>query len=351
MVLDSTNTDRAPAEPAGMAWARLCSALVVVLATAAASLALEPVPAGIRIPATIAGTLAAPADDPMHMPTDVALDSTGRVFVADGANDRIVVLRSNGTFDRAVKMIGQEKLSRPIGLCVDATDRLWIADSGNHRLLVAAPDGRLVTRVEVPAPENGRPFQPTDVVVTPDGRRAYFTDNDNHRIGIRDNQTGDISFMGRFGEGLGQFRWPFMVALAPDGYLYITEAIGARAQRLSPADRWAGQVGRWGVDLGQFYRPKGVVVDHHGRSYISDSTLCVVQVFTPLGAVIGTLTDPSGRPLKFQHPMGMAFDAAGRLYVVELLGNRVAIVNLPSALAATAPSTQPASRPEGDPPQ
>jgi hypothetical protein len=47
----------------------------------------------------------------------------------------------------------------------------------------------------------------------------------------------------------------------------------------------------------------------------------------------------------------MAFDAGGRLYVVELLGNRVAIVNLPSGLATTAPSTQPASRPEGDAPQ
>lgn len=345
MALDSTSTERAPDEPAGMAWVRLCSALVVVLATTAASLAVEPVPADNRIPATIAGTLAPPANDPMHMPTDVALDSAGRVFIADGANDRIVVLRPDGGFDRAINAIGDEKLSRPAGLYVDATNQLWIADSGNHRLLVAAPDGRLVTRIEAPAPENGRPFKPTDVVVTPDGRRAYFTDNDNHRLGIRDNKSGEITFIGKFGEGLGQFRWPFMVALAPDGYLYITEAIGARAQRLSPADRWAGQVGRWGVELGQFYRPKGVVVDSQGRIYASDSTTCVVQVFAPLGGIIGVLTDPSGRPLKFQYPMGMAFDARGRLYVVELQGNRVAIVDLPPGFAPAAPSTQPAARP------
>jgi DNA-binding beta-propeller fold protein YncE len=227
---------------------------------------------------------------------------------------------------------------------VDPTDRLWIADSGNHRILVATPDGRSVTRIEAPAPENGRPFKPTGIAVTPDGRRAYFTDNDNHRIGIRNNQTGEITFMGKFGEGLGQFRWPFMTAIAPDGYVYITEAIGARAQRLSPTDRWAGQVGRWGVELGQLYRPKGIAVDGEGRSYIGDSTLCVVQVFAPLGGVVGVFTDPAGRPFKFQYPMGMAF-GGGRLYLVEMTANRVAIVNLPPGFA---PATRPTTRPAGE---
>jgi len=319
---------------------------ITLIAITTAS-AIEPVPASSRIPAAIAGTLTAPANSPMHMPTDVALDSSGRAYVADGANDRIMAFRPDGSFDRAITAVGEMKLNRPVGLHVDTGDRLWIADSGNGRLLVAGPDGRLITRIDVPAPDRGRAFEPTDIVVTPDGRRAYFPDNDNHRLGVRDNENGTITFLGRFGEGLGQFRWPFMVAIAPDGYVYITEAIGARAQRLSPADRWAGQVGRWGVELGQLYRPKGIVVDARGRPYISDSTMGVVQVFGPRGGVVGVLTDSTGRPLKFQHPMGMTFDARGRLYLVELEANRVAIVNLPPEYA---PTTRPATRPgEGAP--
>jgi DNA-binding beta-propeller fold protein YncE len=324
---------------------------LVFLATAAAALALEPVPPASRIPVTLGGTLAAPADDPMHMPTDVAVDSTGRVYVADGAKDRIVIFRPDGVFDRVVDAIGDDKLKRPVGLCVDVAGQLWIADSGNHRVLVIAPDGRLLARIEAPAPEGGRPFEPTDVVVTPDGRRAYIPDNHNHRLVIRDNQTGVVTFMGRFGEGLGQFRWPFMVAIAPDGYVYITEAIGARAQRLSPTDRWAGQVGRWGVELGQLYRPKGITVDGQARPYISDSTLNVVQVFGAMGGVVGVLTDPTGRPYRFQHPMGMAFDTRGRLYLVELLANRVAILNLPPGFAPPKPTTRPTTRPAGEVPR
>ncbi len=341
MSVRGTSFDRvwnSAAIPAG-----LCSTVLFLAITAGVS-ALEPVPEGNRIPVTIAGTLATPAEDAMHMPTDVAMDRAGRVYVADGANDRLVVFGANGKFERAIKSVGDEKFSRPVGVCVDATGQLWIADSGNHRLLVSAPDGRLAARIEALAPQDGRPFKPTGVAVTPDGRRAYFADNDNHRIGIRDNRSGEITFLGKFGEGLGQFRWPFMVAIAPDGYVYITEAIGARAQRLSPTDRWAGQAGRWGVELGQLYRPKGIAVDGEGRTYISDSTLCVVQVFAPLGGVVGVLTDDTGRPHKFQYPMGMTFGPDGRLYVVEMTANRVAIVQLPPGFAP-APTTQPATGP------
>jgi DNA-binding beta-propeller fold protein YncE len=326
-------------------------ALIAGIGFAGAALAVEPLPANSRIPATIVATLAAPADDPMHMPTDVALDRAGRAYVADGAKDRIVIFRPDGSFDRAVRAFGDLELKRPVGLFVDSSDQLWVADSGNHRVIIVPPDNRPPTTIDLPASESGRPFEPTDVAVTPDGRRAYIPDNDNHRLAIRHNATGTLSFLGRFGPGLGQFRWPFMVAIAPDGYVYISEAIGARAQRLSPQDRWAGQVGRWGVELGQLYRPKGIVIDGHGRPYVSDSTMGVVQVFNPRGGVIGALTDATGRPFKFQHPMGMTFDASGRLYVVELKANRVAIVSLPPAFTISQPAAQPTTRPGEEAPQ
>ena len=316
----------------------------MLLATTSA-FAVDPVPAANRIPVTISTTLTAPAADAMHMPTDVAVDAAGRVYVADGANDRIVVFRPDGGFERAFSSIGEQKLNRPVGLCIDTAGQLWIADSGNNRMLIVAPGGGAVTKIEVPPPEGGRPFEPTDIAVTPDGRRAYFTDSHNHRLGIRDNSTGAISFTGRFGEALGQFRYPFMVAIAPDGYVYITDVVGARAQRLSPTDRWAGRVGEWGVELGQLYRPKGLVIDGRGRVYIGDSSLGVIQVFDAHGGVVGVLTDATGRPQKFQHPMGLTFDAHGRLYVVELLADRVAVLTLPPGFVPPTPTTRPTTRP------
>jgi sugar lactone lactonase YvrE len=119
-----------------------------------------------------------------------------------------------------------------------------------------------------------------------------------------------------------------MIASDSQQYVYITEAIGARVQAISPANRWAGGISSFGVELGQLYRPKGIAIDGKGRLFVSDSTLQVVQAFDSSGAIEGVLTDEQHRPLRFEHPMGMCFDSAGKLYVVELKANRVAVVSL-----------------------
>lgn len=295
------------------------------------------VPADKRIDATITGILLAPPDKPMHMPTDVAVDPAGRVFVADGANDQIVVFDAKGQFDFLITQPGARKLSGPVALTVDPENQLWIADTGNHRLLVLTARGKFVEQIDLPELDNAtHQPRPTGLAITADAKRTYVVDSANHRVMIRDNIEKQWISLGRFGRSLGQFQWPFMVCIGLENYVYITEVIGARVQRISPGDRWSGRVGRWGVQLGQLYRPKGIVADTAGRIFVSDSTLGVVQVFDPRGTIQGVLTDQQGQVLRFDHPMGMCFDPAGNLYVVELGANRVAIVSL----SQQSPSTE-----------
>lgn len=324
--------------------ARVAIAGVCAFGWAATLCVATPIPADQQIQARVVRTLAAPGDQPMHMPTDVAIGADGRAYVADGTNDRIVCFRADGEIDVAITQIDGEVLRRPVGISVDYADQLWIADSGNHRLVVVGRDGSLVQTIDLPDAEGAGPAEPTDLVVTADGRRTYIVDNDNHRIVVRENQTGRLSFLGRFGRGLGRFQWPFMICVGAEGSLYVTEVIGARVQRISPTDQWAGQISRWGVELGRLYRPKGIATDADGRIYVSDSTLSVVQVFDPRGTIRGVLTDQQGNPLRFDHPMGMCFDSAGLLYVVELGANRVAVVSIEAVSVST--TTMPTGRDE-----
>lgn len=318
-----------------------CS-LVLAMLTAGAR-AVPPLPAERRVPVKVTATLTVPTTQPMHMPTDVAIDRGDNVFVADGANDRIVCFDSAGTFTRAITQTGGEELKRPVGLATDASGQLWIAETGRSRVVVLDGKGSLLQKIPLPAgPEKS--FDPTDVAITPDGKRSYIVDNENHRLAIRDNTSGQMKFLGRFGEALGQFRWPFTVAVAPDGYVLVLESIGARAQRLTPDDRWAGQVGRWGVEMGQLYRPKGITVSPRGQILIGDSNMGVIQIFNTRGPLEGVLTDDAGVPFYFKHPMGLAFDSKGRLYVVELGADRIAVIELPARW--TTPGT---SQPEGRP--
>lgn len=303
-----------------------------------------PIPPDRQITARVERHLAAPTEQPMHMPTDVAVDAAGRVYVADGVNNRILRFNPQGGLDAVITQAGSERLNRPVGIAVGPEDRLWIADTGHHRVLVVGSTGELLERIELPAENGGHAADPTDLTITPDGKRTYIIDNDNHHLLIRDNETGTFApAMGGMGEGLGKFRYPFMVCIAADGYVYVSEVIGSRLQRISSEDRWAGQVGRWGVELGALYRPKGVAADGANRLFVSDSTLGVVQVFGGRGNVLGVVTDETGSPLRFEHPMGMCFDADGRLYVVELRANRVAVVALAEP-AAPAPGAAPSGK-------
>jgi DNA-binding beta-propeller fold protein YncE len=307
------------------------AALVVTALSGTIARGVEPMPAEKRVGATVVATLTAESPS-MHMPTDVAVDSKGNVYVADGARDRIVTFSPEYKVRSATTRPAGQQLKRPVGLCVDARDNLWIADTANHRLLVIGAGGEVASDLPLPKTDQGKDADPTDVVVTADGRRTYVVDNPNHRVLVRDNNAGGKwTALGRPGRGIGQFEYPFMTAIGKDGDVLISEAIGARVQTLTAQDRWAGAVGAWGVELGHFHRPKGVATDAAGRIFVGDSTLNVIQVFDPRGQVEGVLTDAGGRPFYFKHPMGMTFDAKGRLYVVELAANRVAVVELQPA--------------------
>lgn len=318
------------------AWAAAAVLIYALGLHAAAGQTHPQIPPQKQIAARVSKTIATPErQTALEMPTDVAVDKAGRVFVADGVHDRVVVFDADGTYQRSITSIAGRPLDRPVGLTVDAKDRLWIAEAGGARVTVIDATGRQVDEIRIEPGALGTtaeaPCEPTDVAVSRDGTRAVIVDNQHHRLLVRDNEKKTLKSRGGYGRSAGKFRWPFMAAITSDGMTLITEAIGARVQRLLPDGKWTSPISKFGVELGRLYRPKGIAVDMADRVFVSDSTLGVVQVFSTDNHSLGVLTDASGTPLSFAHPMGMAFDPNGRLLVVELKANRVAVVTLKDA--------------------
>jgi DNA-binding beta-propeller fold protein YncE len=317
---------------------RLIPSRLLILPTIALALlaiGAAPIPAENRIVGSITRTIESPAKSPLVMPTDVAIDALGYVYVADGVNDRIVRFTPPGALDAVLTGPQDSPLSRPIGVAIDRSGALWIADTGNHRLLVRSAEGRDYKTIALPPADKDKPADPTGIIVRADGARTYVADCNNHRVLVLNNASGAITPLGEWGISLGQFRWPFMLCMGPEDHVVVSESVGARLQLISADNRWAGQIGHFGVVMGSLYRPKGVASDATGRIFVADSSIGVIQAFNDAGKVLGVLTDDAGQPLRFDHPMGMRFDSAGALYVVELGANRVAVVTLKP------PTTQP----------
>lgn len=272
-----------------------------------------------------------PDNKPFNMPSEAAVGPKGDLYVLDGVNNRVVVYDVGGKYRLEFGGHGSDhgKFQFPLGLAAGPDGNIYVADSGNHRFQIFTADGKLI--LAVPLPTDGRtlPPDPTDIVLDPQRHRLYIADNDNHQLDLFDLDTQSFGQpWGSPGQGERQLRFPFLIDISPEGYLFVVEPINTRVQVFNPSGKFVNFLGNWGVKAGQLFRPKGVAVFNQ-RIFISDSYLGRVQIFDIQGTFHGMLTDSARQPLPFVTPTGIAVDIPNRrLYVVELKANRVCRLDL-----------------------
>lgn len=296
--------------------------------------------------ATEAQTFALDEPDAMHMPTGLAVTMTGDVFIADGVNSRILHFNADGNLHEDIRQVESQKLSNPVNLHLDENGQLWIVDPGLRQVLVRHPNGNLARTLTFPPAQLAQSPDLTDLTLNAAATIAWLVDNDGHRLLRYNLQTDELRVVGTFGESLGEFHYPYMLATAADGEVLVTDVLNGRVQRLNENGIPTGSVGTYGVDVGQFYRPKSVAVDADQNVWVTDGTLEVVQAFTADGRLIGVLRNPAGQPIELAAPMALDFDSSGHIYIVELLADRVrkfALQRNPEALPPSRTTRQTAA--------
>jgi DNA-binding beta-propeller fold protein YncE len=90
----------------------------------------------------------------LKVPHAIAVDSAGRLFVADRDNSRIAIFDQRGTFLDEWTTFGQ-----PSGLFIDPADRLYVAAIGARSGLItgSARTGRVDTFIAIPAQDLNGP--------------------------------------------------------------------------------------------------------------------------------------------------------------------------------------------------
>lgn len=123
----------------------------------------------------------------LHYPTDVFVDPKGNVYVADAYNNRIQKFDKNGGF--VAKWGGPLGLGLPgkwggwfkvpSGVAVDDDGRVYVADSANRRVVAMSPDGDFLAEWKIK--EESLLFSPTRAAVGNDGT-IYAADTARNRI-------------------------------------------------------------------------------------------------------------------------------------------------------------------------
>jgi hypothetical protein len=324
-------------------------------------------PLGDNGPATLAS---------LNLPSSIALDGAGNLYIADSLHYRIRVVNAktgiittfagNGTpgygGDNGPAL--SATLNTPSGVAVDGAGNVYIADSGNNVVRKVTASTGIVTTVA----GNGSPGSPTKVgdggaataanlnnpqgVTIDIGGNLFIADCANHRIRRVDAATGIITTVAGNGTtnpatGAGGFsgdggpatsaelNYPYTVAFDAVGNMYIPDSSNNRIRKVTPAgvistfagdgaSDYKGDGG--GATAAALFSPEGVIADPAGNVYISDTQNAAVRKVNALSGDISTIAvNDAGEdlyngtlyPISIYAPTGLAIDGYGNLYVAN----------------------------------
>jgi streptogramin lyase len=246
-----------------------------------------------------------------NLPSSVAVDFNGNVYVADTSNHTVRKLTPTGTNWVVTTIAGRAQWSgsadgsnsearfdRPSGLTVDTEGNLYVADAGNNTIRRVTPMGTnwVVSTIAGQAGNFGtsdgfgdtaRFNNPSGVAVDANGVILYVSDTSNNTI-------RKLTRMGT-------------------GWMVSTIAGNAGA---------GGATDGWGLNA-MFFKPKGIVTDKNGNLFVADYGENTIRKLTPSGGQWMVSTIIGVARYVGEGPSGIALDAEGNLYIADNSDNTI----------------------------
>jgi len=329
----------------------------------------------------------------LNLPSGVAMDTSGNLFIADRNNNRIRKVSAGGiitTFagDGPSGFSGDggpatsASLSEPQSIAIDGSGNLFIADAANNRIRKVSTSGVITTVAGSgatgasngsfsgdggPAVSAGLDY-PTSVAVDASGN-LFIADSFNGRVrkvsagGIVTTVAGNGygSFSGDGGPATSAFlNFPYGGAVAVDasGNLFIADYYNQRIRKVSASgiittiagNGFQGFFGDGGpATSAVLNNPSGVAVDVSGNLFIADSGNGRIRRVSAAGIITtvagnglfafsGNGGPATSAALNLAYGGEFALDGFGNLFIPDSGNNRIrevlAVAPSPSVAAA-----------------
>ena len=210
---------------------------------------------------TMVNTLAV-VNGNFNWPSGVAVDGGGNVFVADKSNSVVKEIVAAGGYT-TVKTLGSGSFFAVSGVAVDGSGNVFVADTGQNAVKeIVAADG--YTTVNTLAVANGNFNTLTGVAV--DGSGNVFVADANNNAVKEIVAAGGYTTVNTLAAGNGNFNWPFGVAVDGSGNVFVADSRDNAVKEIVAAGGYT-TVNTLGSGFNQ---PFGVAVDGSGNVFVAD---------------------------------------------------------------------------------
>jgi trimeric autotransporter adhesin len=324
----------------------------------------------------------------LNYPVGVAVDASGNIYIADRYDHRIrMVTKSTGIITTVAGdgidgytgdggLATSAGLNYPSDVTVDASGNIYIADSFNHRIRMVTKSTGIITTVAGDgqygyAGDGGLATSavmnyPIDIAFDASGN-IYIADYYNHRIRMVTKSTGIITTVA--GDGTDGYKgdgglatsagllYPSDVAVDASGNIYIADRSNHRIRMVTKSTgiittvAGNGQYGYAGdgglaTSAGLLY-PGSVALDASGNIYIADRDNHRIRMVTKSTGIITTVAGDGSIGYKgdgglatsagLNYPLRVAVDASGNIYIADTDNRRVRLVK---SQASSVPPTR-----------
>ncbi len=254
----------------------------------------------------------------LAFPRAIAVDRAGLVYVTNTGNDRVDVFDRIGRLQRSFGSSGRAtgNFNTPVGVASDASGMRAVADSVNGRIQFLRPDGNIATVWGSPNPGPTIILRPVAVAFDAGGD-AYVLDQRRAKIFVFDRATGlPKRTIGKIGKGPGRLLDPYALAIDAKGTIHVADTNNKRIARFTTGGTYLGARTRTGLIRGIAVSPDGA------RTYVAEAQNRIT-VYDPAGNVVRQFGGSGASPGKFKQPTHIALDAAENVWVADRGNNRI----------------------------
>ena len=252
-------------------------------------------------------------------PSGAAFDSLGNIYIVDRSHKLVKKSDYYGVPVTEWASCGASNLSQctvPYDIAFDSIGNMYVIDTNG--IAKFDKDAKLLRRfgvqgsfgsgiaVHSSVDSFGNPFT-----------NIYVTNSLSHSVQKFSSDGTLLTQWGQYGMAVGQFRYPYDVAIDSEGNVYVADSYNWRIQKFDSNGKFLTQ---W-----PSVYASGLAIDDSDNIYVISWSRCSIQKFTPEGILLTQWGSCGNGEGKFMSPFRINISPAGEIYVSDTGNNRIQV--------------------------